>query len=299
MNKEDKTDNKEDNKQKEEKEVSNEQNPNMENPQDNKIKSSNLINYYQLNNSNQNQPEYLPEYIYNYQLQLLKRTEMYIGFNYPSLYDINQKNEKIVEKIDEYSKFFLITTLTEEDIHKSIKYGIWSSDKNCNLILDKEYKLAKSKNSNVFLFFTCIGTERYVGVCRLISDYDEKNNFNLWTQDDKWLGTFKVEWLLIKDVPFQEFENKLLTVKVSNTENLEEVSDEYGKSMMEIFVKFQNSNTLLEHFEFYDERQKNYEMIIEKKKKQQQQKKSKKNNYNYQWKKRFNYNYYYNNNYYY
>ena len=79
------------------------------------------------------------------------------------------------------------------------------------------------------------------------------------------MGLFEVEWLFIKDVPFKEFKNINITMKdgeikpVSNSRDTQEIPFEQGKIMVEIIDKYQNSNTILEHFEFYDMRQDNYE----------------------------------------
>ena len=89
--------------------------------------------------------------------------------------------------------------------------------------------------------------------------------FELWTQDGKWPGLFDVEWLLIKDVPFKEFKNIIITMKdgeikpISNTIDTQEIPFEQAKIMMQKMAEYKNSNIILEHFEFYDMRQENYE----------------------------------------
>lgn len=39
-----------------------------------------------------------------------------------------------------FNRFFLIKSYTEEDVHKAIKYGIWSSTQKGNEILDAAYR---------------------------------------------------------------------------------------------------------------------------------------------------------------
>ena len=46
---------------------------------------------------------------------------------------------------------------------------------------------------------------------------------------------------------------------VSNSRDTQEIPFEQAKIMIEKIAKYQNSNTILEHFEFYDMRQDNYE----------------------------------------
>ena len=107
---------------------------------------------------------------------------------------------------------------------------------------------------------------------------DETKTFEFWTQDGKWPGLFEVEWLFIKDVPFKEFKNIIITMKdgeikpISNARDTQEIPFEQAKIMLEKISKYQNSNTILEHFEFYDMRQENYEKNMQAKKKYDNQK---------------------------
>jgi hypothetical protein len=190
---------------------------------------------------------------------------MYICSRYRNLIDINTKNANLYEKIDANSKFFIIKSFSEEDVHKSIKYGVWSSSKNGNLTLSNAFQIAKEKNGNIYLFYSCNGSGRYVGIARMKTACDENRTFEFWTQDNKWTGLFDVEWLFIKDVPFKEFKDIIITMKdgeikpISNARDTQEVPFEQAKIMVEKIAKYQNSNTILEHFEFYDIRQENYE----------------------------------------
>ena len=197
--------------------------------------------------------------------QMLYHTEMYILSKYRNLIDINTKNTSLFEKVDSNSKFFVIKSFSEEDVHKSIKYGVWSSSKNGNLTLTNAFNITKEKNGNVYLFFSCNGSGRFTGICRMKTPCDENKHFEFWTQDNKWPGLFEVEWLFIKDVPFKEFKDIIITMKdgeikpISNSRDTQEIPFEQAKIMIERISKYQNSNTILEHFEFYDLRQENYE----------------------------------------
>ena len=200
-----------------------------------------------------------------FQQQILYRTEMYICSRYRNLIDINQKNAKLIEQINANSKFFVIKSFSEEDVHKSIKYNVWSSSKDGNLTLSNAFKITEENKGNVYLFFSCNGSGRYCGLARMKTPCDENKTFGLWTQDGKWPGLFDVEWLFIKDVPFKEFKNVIITMKdgevkpISNSRDTQEVPFEQAKIMIQKIAEYQNTNTILEHFEFYDMRQENYE----------------------------------------
>ena len=242
--------------------------------------------YYNQNYGNRYPSQYqsqIPYYNPYMQQQILYRTEMYICSRYKNLIDINTKNASFFKKIDSNSKFFVIKSFSEEDVHKSIKYGVWSSSKNGNLTLSNAFQITKEKNGNVYLFFSCNGSGRYVGVSRMKTSCDENRNFKFWTQDGKWTGLFDVEWLFIKDVPFKEFKDIIITMKdgeikpISNARDTQEIPFEQAKIMLEKISNYQNSNTILEHFEFYDMRQENYEKNMQAKKTFENQ-----NNYNQQ-----------------
>ena len=235
-------------------------------------KSNNNHSNFQQNNSNyypyspqNNLRYYYSQYPPYMQQQLLYRTEMYIVSHYNNLIDINTKNASLKDKLNSNSKFFVIKSFSEEDVHKSIKYGVWSSSKNGNTTLNNAFLAAQEKGGEVYLFFSCNGSGRYLGLARMKSICDFNKSFELWTQDGKWMGLFDVEWLFIKDVPFKEFKNITITMKdgeikpVSNSRDTQEIPFEQGKIMIEKIAKYQNSNTILEHFEFYDLRQENYE----------------------------------------
>ena len=237
----------------------------------------NYNQYYYNQNMNYNNrypSQYKSQQYYNpfIQQQMLYRTEMYICSRYRNLIDINTKNANLYEKIDRNSKFFIIKSFSEEDVHKSIKYGVWSSSKNGNLTLSNAFQITKEKNGNVFLFYSCNGSGRYVGIACMKTANDESRTFEFWTQDNKWTGLFDVEWLFIKDVPFKEFKDIIITMKdgetkpISNARDTQEVPFEQAKIMVEKIAKYQNSNTILEHFEFYDIRQENYEKNMQMKK---------------------------------
>ena len=232
-------------------------------------------NYH--NNNYQNKPRYQQQYgmnpysqtpYYNnpyFQQQILYRTEMYICSKYRHLIDINQKNSKLIESINSNCKFFVIKSFSEEDVHKSIKYNVWSSSKDGNLTLSNAFRITEENKGNVYLFFSCNGSGRYAGIARMKTPCDENKTFGLWTQDGKWPGLFDVEWVFIKDVPFKEFRNVIITMKdgevkpISNSRDTQEIPFEQAKIMIQKIAEYQNTNTILEHFEFYDMRQENYE----------------------------------------
>lgn len=164
--------------------------------------------------------------------------------------------------LDENSQFFVIKALSEEDIHKGIKYNLWCSTKNGNQTLNNAFK---NTGGNVILFFTSQISRQFLGAARMKSEVQFDKVFPLWTRDNKWGGLFELEWIFIKDVPFRQFKD--LVIKMSDgtskpvhySRDSQEVTYNDGKKIIEIMDNYLNSNSILEHFEYYDMRQENYE----------------------------------------
>ena len=217
--------------------------------------------YYQQYPPNQ---MYSPYYNPVIAQEMVYQTEMYIFTKYRHLLDINVKSSGLSKTLTDSSSFYVIKSFSEEDVHKSIKYNVWSSSKTGNLTLTNSFNLTKEKNGYVYLFFSCNGSGRFIGVARMKTPCDNDKSFEYWTQDQKWMGLFEVEWMFIKDVPFKEFKDIIITMKdgetkpISNSRDVQEIPFDAAKKMMEIFENFQNTNTILEHFKFYDTRQENY-----------------------------------------
>ena len=202
--------------------------------------------------------------------EMLYHTEKYIYNNYKHLIDINEKNKDL--ELSSYSKFFIIKSFNEEDIHKSIKYNVWSSSKNGNKTLNNAYNSIASNDKNVYLFFSSNGSGKYIGVAKMISNVNFNQSFSYWTQDNIWKGLFNVEWVFLKDIPFTYFKEFIIQMKdgrnlpVTNSRDTQEIPFDKGCQMIEIFKKFKNKFSILECMEFYDIRQENYEYNIKKNK---------------------------------
>ena len=195
----------------------------------------------------------------------LDRIKKYISKTYPYLIDINSKNSNILKEINTDCKFFIIKSFEEEDIHKSIKYGIWSSSKTGNKTLSEAFNITKERSSFVYLFFSGNQSGRLAGVAKMKSECDFNRIFDFWTIDNKWQGLFDVEWIFIKNVPLKEFKDIIIKMKdgvvepITWARDTQEIPFEQAKTMLNIIEKYEYKNSILENFEYYDMRQNNYE----------------------------------------
>ena len=69
------------------------------------------------------------------------------------------------------SRFFIIKSYSEEDVHKAIKYKVWSSTEAGNKKLNEAYQDAKhlSEDSDVYLFFSVNQSKHFCGVAKMMS----------------------------------------------------------------------------------------------------------------------------------
>ena len=129
----------------------------------------------------------------------------YLENKYPEIMSLQKKYSHPFVKIDmkKNSFFFIIKSFNIENIHKAIKYGVWSTTYSGNILFDKAYSEAKSRNAEVYLFFSTNSTFAFQGIAKLKSKFQTKS-YGFWKGSDKYKsfhGSFLIDWLIIKDVP--------------------------------------------------------------------------------------------------
>ncbi|KAJ8759061.1 hypothetical protein K2173_003299 [Erythroxylum novogranatense] len=159
------------------------------------------------------------------------------------------------------AKFFVIKSYSEDNVHKSIKYGVWASTQNGNRKLDAAYREAKEKHETfpVFLLFSVNASAQFCGVAEMVGPVDFDKSVDYW-QQDKWSGQFPVRWQIIKDVPNSQFRHIVLENNdkkpVTNSRDTQEVELNQGIEMLNIFKNYESHSSILDDFLFYEERQK-------------------------------------------
>ncbi|MBA0607494.1 hypothetical protein Godav_019785 [Gossypium davidsonii] len=155
----------------------------------------------------------------------------------------------------EGAKFFVIKSYSEDNVHKSIKYGVWASTPIGNKKLDTAYHEAKAIQG------TCPvnASAQFCGVAEMVGPVDFDKSVDYWLQN-KWSGQFPVKWHIIKDVPNSQFRHILLESNdnkpVTNSRDTQEVEFEQGIEMINIFKNYESHSSILDDFYFYEERQK-------------------------------------------
>ncbi|CAL1382264.1 unnamed protein product [Linum trigynum] len=157
----------------------------------------------------------------------------------------------IEEKFEQYNRedfkedytearFFVMKSYSEDDVHKSIKYGVWTSTLNGNKKLDGAYQEAQANPGAgpIFLLFSVNTSGQFVGLAEMIGRVDFDKTVEHW-QQEKWKGCFPVKWHIVKDIPnsslrhitLENNENK----PVTNSRDTQEVVSEKGIKILKNF----------------------------------------------------------------
>ncbi|KAF8109436.1 hypothetical protein N665_0095s0009 [Sinapis alba] len=178
-------------------------------------------------------------------------------------YEESNNNNNNLDFVTDYNnaKLFIIKSYSEDNVHKSIKYNVWASTANGNKKLDAAYREAKEEKEScpVFLLFSVNASSQFCGVAEMIGPVDFEKSVDYW-QQDKWSGQFPVKWHIIKDVPNSQFRHIILenndNKPVTNSRDTQEVKLEQGIEMLKIFKNYDADTSILDDFEFYEEREK-------------------------------------------
>ncbi|KAF9674327.1 hypothetical protein SADUNF_Sadunf10G0115800 [Salix dunnii] len=162
-------------------------------------------------------------------------------------------------------KFFVIKSYSEDDVHMSIKYNVWSSTPHGNKKLQIAYedaqKLAagRPRGCPIFLFFSVNASGQFCGVAEMIGPVDLHRDMDFW-QQDKWSGSFLVKWHIIKDIPNSSFRHIILenneNKPVTNSRDTQEIMYKQGLEMLKIFKNQPLKTSILDDFMYYENRQK-------------------------------------------
>ncbi|XP_057503234.1 YTH domain-containing protein ECT1-like isoform X6 [Actinidia eriantha] len=163
------------------------------------------------------------------------------------------------------AKFFVIKSYSEDDIHKCIKYDVWSSTPYGNKKLDAAFHDAEAKASEtgtkcpVFLFFSVNGSGQFIGVAEMIGPVDFNKDMGFW-QSDKWNGFFPVKWHVVKDTPNTQLHHIILenndNKTVTFSRDTQEIGLKQGIEMLNIFKSYLAKSSILDDFNFYENREK-------------------------------------------
>ena len=168
-----------------------------------------------------------------------------INFQNQNLQNINiPSNNEIIP-----GKFFVIKSIDEANIIRSINFKIWCSTIKGNQKLQKAFKESEKKYP-IYLFFSVNGSGKFMGLAQMASEVEYRVNFNYWSQNDKWKGFFFVNWIYIKDIPnriFRQITNEYNDNKpVTSSRDTQEIFTSAGIKMLKIFKDYPQESSIFD-----------------------------------------------------
>ncbi|KAK7040876.1 hypothetical protein VNI00_009472 [Paramarasmius palmivorus] len=154
-----------------------------------------------------------------------------------------------------FARYFVIKSYTEDDVHKSLKYEIWSSTDPGNKRLDKAFKECAGRGP-IYLFFSVNASGHFCGMAEMLTPVDYTRSSTVWASD-KWKGVFKVRWVFVRDIPNVHLRH----IKLNNTQerkpvtqsrDTQELLPDAGQEMLKIFHTHPARTSLLQDFAFYE-----------------------------------------------
>ncbi|EKM55293.1 uncharacterized protein PHACADRAFT_255797 [Phanerochaete carnosa HHB-10118-sp] len=154
-----------------------------------------------------------------------------------------------------FARYFVIKSYTEDDVHKSLKYEIWSSTDPGNKRLDKAFK-ENSGRGPIYLLFSVNASGHFCGMAEMLTPVDYTRSSTVWASD-KWKGVFKVRWVFVRDIPNSSLRHIRLNntqerKPVTNSRDTQELLPEAGQEMLRIFHTHPARTSLLQDFAFYE-----------------------------------------------
>ncbi|KAM3127009.1 hypothetical protein pb186bvf_020888 [Paramecium bursaria] len=124
------------------------------------------------------------------------------------------------QEYDPEGTFYLIRAPTRDNVHRAIKYGVWTSSSRNN------QKLNEAK-APVYLLFNVIQQSSYIGVAKIKSQFQEKSHFKYWCEENKWFGSFSIEWVFVKDVSYNDIKGIHESIDCTQLKNGQEIYDTF------------------------------------------------------------------------
>ncbi|KAH8826858.1 YT521-B-like domain-containing protein [Flagelloscypha sp. PMI_526] len=154
-----------------------------------------------------------------------------------------------------FARYFVIKSYTEDDVHKSLKYEIWSSTDPGNKRLDKAFKDCAGRGP-IYLFFSVNASGHFCGMAEMLTPVDYTRSSTVWASD-KWKGVFKVRWIFVRDIPnvtlrHIKLNNTQERKPVTNSRDTQELLPDAGQEMLRIFHSHPARTSLLQDFAFYE-----------------------------------------------
>ncbi|KAL4467766.1 hypothetical protein ABPG74_013101 [Tetrahymena malaccensis] len=163
--------------------------------------------------------------------------------------NINDPNFTIPNQ--EHAIFFKLATSNKDNLHRAIKYGIWSTVPYQIAQIEKIYqKNLNNPLSQIYFYF--FFENKLYGMAKLKEHFNPKKSFQLWAEEAKWFGIFEIEWIFV---------GKIEVVNDNQQSNFP-YSEEQGLKLFEL-VKKSDFQTVFSDFDSFDQKEKELRKVRE------------------------------------
>jgi hypothetical protein len=178
---------------------------------------------------------------------------------FPHLSKVNDADFDI-ESISEDAHFYILRSSNDDNIHKAIKYQVWTSTPGGNGILRKAWQefQATGKTPEIYLFFSVVSSNQFLGVAKMTADINDNESFKYWWEPCKWFGTFQISWHFVKDIHYAKFEQireESFMTSVINLKDGTKISSATGKEMLAVFKSHPAKPSIFDYFDYMDRRE--------------------------------------------
>lgn len=175
-----------------------------------------------------------------------ERIHSFSGVDTNNLLD-NEKNT---------TRYFIIKSLSHQNIQLSIEKGIWATQVMNEPILEEAYH----NSDRVILIFSVNMSGFFQGYAQMMSSVGRKRD-NIWSKasggNNHWGHTFKVKWLRLNNLPFQKtlhLKNPLNGYKpVKISRDCQEVSEDVGEALCGLFDELDIKCKLKRNYSLMDD----------------------------------------------
>ncbi|KAL0229686.1 hypothetical protein PCE1_003254 [Barthelona sp. PCE] len=164
-------------------------------------------------------------------------------------------------RFPEEFKLFVIKSFSEDDVFKSIRYGVWTSTLRGNQRLNEAFETSKVP---IYLLFSVNRSKTFCGFAQLVSGVIDRN-LPIW-DSSKFTSFFNVKWLYLLDVPNTLFEG----VSVESNDNLpffrsrdtQDLNQDEGNQIITRYLGYgatnKNPTNILMDWNFYLNREESF-----------------------------------------
>jgi hypothetical protein len=179
---------------------------------------------------------------------------------FPHLKNVNDPLFSI-NSVPENAQFYVMRSSNDDNIHKAIKYHMWSTTASGKTILSQAWNDFKKKGMapEIYLIFSVVNTNHVLGVAKMVSDVNVNETFMYWWEPMKWFGSLQIKWLFIKDVHSSHFEHikedGFGSSSFINLKDTTKLSKENGREVLKIFKEYSLTTNIFESFAYMDQRE--------------------------------------------